>query len=314
MYSRDGTMQANATAEPAPADANIDVAQNILRWEPWVRASLALTESMTDVTFSKQGKGMRMSVGGVTLVELGQPPTWFLRRQLPLVQSWAELRDEREAEILAQIDNQIAFIGAVTGLNATKHPWTMEWLSAGLQLCVAVEMRFKHALACPRPVELSPQVQPVITTPLHGSYPMGHAAQAFLVAFALQRLIGWKAGEQGTIQLQRLAARISINRLVAGVHFPIDAICGQLLGQTLGEYFVARSGFRNRRCNARSLLRAQISAMNPEKVDFAGPVALASDGPVTVSPSPVLHALAKLAQAEWWPAGLVSRIPNAPLN
>jgi hypothetical protein len=36
----------------------------------------------------------------------------------------------------------------------------------------------------------------------------------------------------------RLASRVAINRTVAGVHFPVDSAAGQLLGLTLGEYFV----------------------------------------------------------------------------
>jgi hypothetical protein len=269
---------------------------------------------MSNIKFNKQGLGLRMTRHGTTVVELGQPPAIFLAGQLPLVQSWAELRDERAAEILAQIDNQIAFLGSVTGLNATKHPWTMEWLNAGLQFAVAVEMRFKHALACPRPVELSSQVQPIITTPLHGSYPMGHAAQAFMVAYALQRLIGWKTGDPGTIQLQRLAARISINRIVAGVHFPVDAIGGQLLGQTLGEYFVARSDFSPSVCFARELLPSSFVPANAPTTDFTGPMVLPTAGQVQVTPSPVLRAMAKLARAEWWPADVGSRIPAVSLT
>ena len=41
----------------------------------------------------------------------------------------------------------------------------------------------------------------------------------------------------------RLAARIAINRTVAGVHFPIDSAAGGLLGLTLGQYFVSRSSY-----------------------------------------------------------------------
>ena len=36
------------------------------------------------------------------------------------------------------------------------------------------------------------------------------------------------------------AARIAINRTVAGVHFPVDSMAGQLLGLSVAEYVIAR--------------------------------------------------------------------------
>jgi hypothetical protein len=109
-------------------------------------------------------------------------------------------------------------------------------------------MRFKHALACWRPVEYSAQVQPMITTPGHGAFPSGHSTQAHAVAHVLKALLNLnpqttppKPGYPTVIdQLDRQAARIATNRVIAGVHFPADSMVGRMLGVALGEYFVAR--------------------------------------------------------------------------
>ena len=37
--------------------------------------------------------------------------------------------------------------------------------------------------------EYNAQIQPMITTPGHGSFPMGHATQAYAVAHVLKKLL-----------------------------------------------------------------------------------------------------------------------------
>ena len=106
-------------------------------------------------------------------------------------------------------------------------------------------MRFKHELACWRPTDYSPFIQPMLTTPGHGSFPSGHGTQAYVVSEVLKALLKTKnktdaASQKFNLQLDRIAARIATNRVVAGVHFPVDSVAGRLVGTVLGEYFVYR--------------------------------------------------------------------------
>jgi hypothetical protein len=118
-------------------------------------------------------------------------------------------------------------------------------LAAALRLALFVHLRLKQGLACRRPLEYSPQIQPMVMTPAHGSLPSGHATEAFVAALVLWNVIrasgrlGYNTPDWRT-QLLRLAARIAINRTIAGVHFPVDSAAGAVLGLTLGQYFVNR--------------------------------------------------------------------------
>jgi membrane-associated phospholipid phosphatase len=175
---------------------------------------------------------------------------------LQLVLQWAELRDERLAEILTQIDNQTPFWGSLLPIQASRLQRTCELLDIVNEFAVFVEMRFKHELACWRPTDLSWMVQPMITTPGHGATPSGHATQSYAVLQVLKALLNTMrvdedgAGQPKTgkpfasvnQQMGRVAARIATNRVVAGLHFPVDNIAGRLLGTVLGEYFVYRCG------------------------------------------------------------------------
>src|SRR5260370_1682707 len=149
---------------------------------------------------------------------------------------------------MAQDDPQYAFWSSIVYMHPDRTRRTFELVNSLLQFCVYVEMRFKHALACYRPVEYNAQVQPMLTTPGHGSFPMGHATQAYAVAHVLKELLNLDPNPlapppkyQTVIQqLERQAARIATNRVVAGVHFPVDSMAGRMLGVALGEYFVGR--------------------------------------------------------------------------
>ena len=118
-------------------------------------------------------------------------------------------------------------------------------------------MQFKHAWGVRRPTDRSSLIQPVILTPNHGSYPAGHSTQCWFVAEVLKELIKYRktagvitgvtVAHQPEIdnQLEALADRIGVNRIVAGVHYKDDIDEGKELGKRLAKYFIAKSTGKN---------------------------------------------------------------------
>jgi membrane-associated phospholipid phosphatase len=315
--SRDGTMDPDPTKHKSflkddGAPPTLNSPDALVRWDPWVRINLGVTEATRKLDYAKSGTDtflVRVRKGKQDLVTMTRPDITFFVKQLPMVQSWAELRDERTAEILAQIDNQFPFIAAATGLNVSGKPRTMEWLTVAIQFTIAVESMFKHAFACYRPVHLSPQVQPIITTPGHSSYPMGHAAQAFATVVALAALVNIPKAHATYRQLYLQARRISVNRTVAGVHFPIDAAAGQSLGLSLGEFFVCASGIAGAQCFDRTFTPTgngdDDDVPGGKSNDYRGDGTEEPYGckkgvaALTITASPLLKRMVKLARAEW---------------
>jgi membrane-associated phospholipid phosphatase len=170
-----------------------------------------------------------------------RPTPAIFMKQLDFLDTYADLREDRASEILAQMTPPVAFWSSIAYLHPDRTKKTLELLDAALGLVAAVEQRIKHALACRRPNEYSAQVQPMILTPGHGSFPSGHATEAHMIARILWELRGGTPGDALGVELMRQAARIAINRTVAGLHFPVDSCCGQMLGLTLARYFVRRA-------------------------------------------------------------------------
>lgn len=189
---------------------------------------------------------MSASHGGSEFVRITRPSKAVFQGQTKKVLEWSELRQERATEVLAQIDPQYPFWAQIVFLRADRARYTLELINLALQFAVLVEMRIKHSLGCHRPIEYSAQVQPMITTPGHGTLPMGHATQAYVAVHVLRALLSMDdtplKKDKRLEQLERQAARISMNRIIAGVHFPVDALAGRLLGDALGRFFLARVG------------------------------------------------------------------------
>jgi hypothetical protein len=132
-----------------------------------------------------------------------------------------------------------------------------------LEVSTIVVQQVKYEAVVPRPSDFSPRVQPMIENPGFFAWPSGHATQAFALAELLSLLTlstrhahssgGTSGGDasrngspssvtdqanpwsEGRAQLMRLADRIATNRVVAGLHFPIDNEAGAVLGMWLAR-------------------------------------------------------------------------------
>ena len=186
---------------------------------------------------------------------MSRPSTPVLEQQAGLVVEAARDRlmpksddvasRDRLSEITAQVVPPFAFWSALLPIQPDRMPRTIELIHLALALCSFAEQRFKHALAVPRPQYFNPNVVPAILTPGHGSLPSRHATEAFAVSSILHRLVVADADSVSdeNIKLRglllALAARIANNRMIAGLHAPIDTAAGRMLGTVLADYLVA---------------------------------------------------------------------------
>ncbi|MEM8758780.1 MAG: phosphatase PAP2 family protein [Pseudomonadota bacterium] len=265
MMARDGLIgawvpPAVMTAFPAGEASNLELWGRAIR-DMVIAGELASRLGYHVITDKKAPGGKLIAVSHLCLGKVGKKGipevTYapFLRytrpkdadflAQLDIIHNYADLRGDRSAEILTQADQTLAYFATAAALDSSRTKHTIELLGAAHTLAATVSQQIKHALACIRPDRLSAQIQPMIPTPRHGALPSGHATEAFIVARVLQHLLTPVApGEAG--QLQRLlmgqAHRIATNRTVAGVHYPVDSLCGASLGLALGDYLVARAG------------------------------------------------------------------------
>jgi membrane-associated phospholipid phosphatase len=222
-----------------------------------VLAEMELTEGLSYRTTvrgdEKARRVAQLKIGQVPLVELHAPYVSEFVEQLEHVFSFADLRSERTGEVLSQVVPQTAYWSAIAGLTPERHRYTLELLGVGLRFAMMAVMQFKFLLNCPRPSEYSALVQPMILTPGYSAFPSGHATEAYFAAEVLAALhpkatsaapeeLDNRKVDVASLrgQLHRLAFRVAENRVVAGLHFPVDSLAGQLLGVSLAEYFLGR--------------------------------------------------------------------------
>jgi membrane-associated phospholipid phosphatase len=227
-------------------------AERLKQWSIEIRAENLMAELMGPISLEgnpadESFTAFHIGSDGnpLQIAKVIRPKVDVFQQQVQLVVNTVPLRAERLQEIIVQIGIPIQFWANILDLNPTTTPFTLELLALALTFGSGINQPCKHTLGCPRPAAYSPSVQPVINPRRFGCFPSGHCLEAFMVARLLQLLTGQRGDQpEGDLekQLQRLAMRISDNRVIGGVHFPIDSVAGRMMGETLATYFAHRSG------------------------------------------------------------------------
>nr|WP_320132078.1 phosphatase PAP2 family protein [uncultured Holophaga sp.] len=111
----------------------------------------------------------------------------------------------------------------------------------------------------PRPPLLDPGIQPCVHLPRSGSYPSGHAVQAYLGAAVLGDLLP----ERKEALLDR-AHRAAWSRILAGVHYPTDDVAGYRLARAIHRALQASPAYqRELEACRRELDQARASLSKP---------------------------------------------------
>jgi acid phosphatase (class A) len=91
----------------------------------------------------------------------------------------------------------------------------------------------------PRPFVVNDQVHPVTDPRPVASYPSGHAIRAIVYARLLAEI-----SPDHKQALMDLARQIGYGRVTAGVHYPMDVLSGQKLGDAFADVIVGQPAFK----------------------------------------------------------------------
>jgi hypothetical protein len=196
-------------------------------------------------------EGIELTYGRKPFLTLHRPSADLFRKQLVYVRNYADQRADRFSEIVTQVGYPTDYFATILGLQNGVHAHCFELIAATQAIASQIVLMAKHHLACLRPDRRGANVMPMIPTPAHGSFPSGHATEAFAVAIVLAGLVRtlnarppakrpYPLAEPLINLLYKQAERIAVNRTVAGLHYPIDTWAGAALGEALGELILAK--------------------------------------------------------------------------
>jgi membrane-associated phospholipid phosphatase len=164
-------------------------------------------------------------------------------------------RDDRFSEVIDQddADGAISYWLGMLKIDPARHPGTFLMVHVARRIGEHVVMCLKGDFKSPRPSQLCPAITPMIDPPVTPTFPAGHAVQSYLISYLLAYSLSDAQGQTNLPQhrlppansslatfmgdpdpntaptgaLFHLAQRVSVNRIVAGLHYPTDIKAGQ---------------------------------------------------------------------------------------
>jgi membrane-associated phospholipid phosphatase len=221
---------------PWPVKSDAQIFRSL---HPKHRTERIITALVDGITITKPVKDtdgkMNFTVSGAACTVDTSPDYWT--EQLKDVLAARNLRGARNDELVLQQSDIISYLALPVRLGPVTHPWTMAYLAAVHEAVVRLGAVIKGYFDFPRPEDLSAYIMPSIQTPAHSAFPSGHAMESWALATVLAKLY---PHDGVSTALDRLADRVTNNRVIAGVHFPVDGEVGQIIGRALGDAFYLR--------------------------------------------------------------------------
>ncbi len=336
VLARDGVVGRFESPHDLPCHLGFGDPELLETWDMGIRVSAIQQEIFQSLDFRIDSRTCKAwfqdRSSGAEILALNRPAMKEFGVQLSLVNAYADLRLDRSAEILAQVGEITSFIGQPLSLHPQRHRWTLELIFATLGTIIEFERCLKRVMSVRRPFELSSMIQPMITTPANSAFPSGHTMEAFAMAEILADVVNQRdAHQNGCVddqrsfrqQMYKQAARVAVNRVVAGVHYPIDNMAGALAGLTLGKWLMALAtphaptedeGNVVEITTTSHAFESPYNDQSPDipQTDFSLSMLLEhfktapartnyyqSNGPIAVSHAPLLFWLVEKAKSEW---------------
>lgn len=224
----------------------LDLPARLKLWSPSVTVALVVSALVRDIKFSATDAtkvadlAVSNSTASVTTVaQLRRPTMQQLREEpilgLPKTKGRKGDRMAKSDAIMAEATMLDFIMLEALGRDQARHRSLYSLLNVTFEVAAAASHQFKHLFVVPRPATLWGDIEPLIASPGHASFPSGHATQAYAAVEVLQAILADKAGNK----LATLARSVADNRVIAGVHYDFDSEAGEALGRAIGAWVVA---------------------------------------------------------------------------